>query len=154
VRHGDDLPGTQVPAASHVAAPTDVVPVQLMSAHSVPAGKRSHAPNPSQEPVRPQVVGLSVGHSLSGSLPARTGPHSPSTPWPLREAEHALHGPSHAASQQTLSTHWLDWQSPSSVQGAPVEPSTRHAPSLMQTYPALQSPGPVQGIRQAPEAQT
>lgn len=58
-------------------------------------------------------------HSLSGSVPASTSPHTPSAPEPFNAAVHAWHTPKQAVSQQTPSTHAPLAQSPAALHGSP-----------------------------------
>jgi len=65
----------------------------------VPPLKYLQVPAPPHEP---------LVHSLSGSLSAAMGPHSPSFPWPFFVAVHAWHEPVQAESQHTPSAQLLD----------------------------------------------
>jgi len=60
----------------------------------------------------PHVDAACVAHSLSGSVPAPTGPQVPSMPAPFLAREHAWQSPVHAVAQHVPSTqkvlaHWF-----------------------------------------------
>jgi hypothetical protein len=74
------------------------------SMHTVSAAYFSHSPAAPQAPVFPQEVGSSALHSLSGSVPGKTTPHTPSSP-PVFAPRHDLHGPTQSLLQQTPSVH-------------------------------------------------
>jgi hypothetical protein len=87
------------------------------AAHEVAAGACSHAPDPLQNPVFPQIGAGS--HSSSGSEPDWIDPHAPSTPLPFFIAVQASHTPLQGWSQQTPSTQFGDAQSVASTHGEP-----------------------------------
>jgi hypothetical protein len=113
VRHApaEQLYGAQlVPLAEVPQVPvplqtcgTTLEPWQIEEPHEVPDAKSWHAPAPSHWPVVPHVEAGCDAHSLSGSVPAAMGAHTPSEE-PVLAAVHALHRPVHAVAQQTPST--------------------------------------------------
>ena len=78
--------------AVHDPAPSQVPTVMdpaLHESQTVPLGHTLQAPVPLQPPVLPQDAMLAAGHSLCGSPPSLTAPHTPSTPCPFEAAEQA-----------------------------------------------------------------
>jgi hypothetical protein len=99
-----------------------------------------------QEPVLPQVAAASVGHSLSGSVPAGSASQNPARPTWL----HFSHVPPQRASQQTPSVQKPLAQAASTVHAAPV--AVRQRPPA-QPKPGAQSAFAVHALRQAPALQ-
>ncbi len=108
----------QLPAAVNVVPEHDAVPQGVMEPYS------SQLPAPSQNPSVPQVDGGAAAHSLSGSIPARMGPQSPSAPLPFFAAEHARQRPVQALEQHTPSTQEPLPQSAPVMQGLPFGSGT------------------------------
>jgi hypothetical protein len=139
VRHPDALQrngvqsrgnvATQLPEPLHVSTGSKVAPLHAAAAQGVPDANSAHWPLPSHSPVRPQEDTGSAAHSLSGSVPAFTGPQAPSAPWPLRKAEQAMQGAVvHADSQQTPSTQKPVLHSAEPAHAAPLSFLTKHCP--------------------------
>ena len=112
-------------------------------AQTVPAGHTWHERDPEQAPVRPQVDGSWVEHSLAGSSPTGMG-----SQWPARPLSTQLSQmPPHRDSQQTPSVQNPVAQSVSTAQVVPVD--VRHAP-LAHERPGAQSSAVTHSVRQAP----
>src|SRR3954465_4509312 len=80
--------GLQVPSPLQ-AKPVCTPDEQLVAPQLVPGTYSSQDAEPLHEPSRLHVPAPSSGHSLSGSLPARTLPHVPSLPDPFLVAVQA-----------------------------------------------------------------
>src|SRR5690242_17995940 len=91
---------------SHVRALVAEPLLHVAAAHVVPLAYFWQAPMPSQEPLVPQDAAVWSVHSLSGSVPDTTLPHTPSAPAPFFALLHAWQVPLHALSQHTPSTQW------------------------------------------------
>jgi hypothetical protein len=147
-RH-DAVLALQLPSPSHFDC-VSVVTEQLSVAQAVPEAYKRHAPAPLQKPSRSQLAAVSVGHSLSGSLPLAMLPHAPLAPEPFFAAEQAWHGPAHGASQQVPSTQLPVVHCEPALQAAPVAWSGRHAPVLrLHQLVATQSASTLQVVRHA-----
>src|SRR5262249_33812531 len=104
---------TQRPRPLHEAAGVNVEPLHIPAAHGWLPPNLRHAPVPSHVPSLPHDSGCAAAQSSAGSAPESTGAQVPSAT-PVESCLHAMHGPSHAVSQQT----------PSRLQESPA----RHAP--------------------------
>jgi len=106
-----------------LASVSDVALVgQLGVEHTVPFGHFSHAPEASQAPVVPQVVGSWAGQPGS-RVPATTFPHRPVPGWQAWQVGQL------AVPQQTSSTQWPFVHSLLPVQPAPSAPFIVHVPT-------------------------
>jgi len=107
----------QTPDPLQVRAGVYVEPLHDSLMHVVP-DQRRHSPAPSHVPSRPQLEGVSWGHSSSGSVPLLTARQKPLL-WPVLALLHAKQVPAQADSQQTPSTQKLLVHSPATPQLAP-----------------------------------
>jgi hypothetical protein len=122
-------------ASPHVPDPSQIcafttVPWQTVAPQLVPAAHSSHAPAPLQAPSVPQVDAACCAHSLSGSVPAAIGPHTPFAPPPFFAVLHAWQSPVHALLQHTPSAQKPLAQSDPTEHGPPSPAGTTHAPWL------------------------
>src|SRR3569833_1091789 len=112
---------TPLPVHWLYATPPEQVP------HAVPAAQSAQAPDPSHDPVVPQVDDAVAAHWLRGSLPGANTVQVPSAQAPIA-AVHARQSPVQALSQQTpwaqtLLRHW-----PGVVHGVPFACMARQTP--------------------------
>jgi hypothetical protein len=115
---------THVPEPSHVCCAFALVAVgHDEGTQTEPEAQYRHAPAPSQKPSRPQLV---IGAGAHDDAPAdeRFFPFCtlPQVPLarPVSVARQELHGPAHAASQQTPSTQLSLAQLTASVHALPL----------------------------------
>ena len=98
-------------------------------------------------PSRPQVLAAWLAHSLSGSVPARTGAQRPLAT-PVLVIEQALHRLLQAVSQQNPSTQLPEAQSDPALDGSQAAPTgliERQRPlPVSQNVPPTQSPSDTQ----------
>ena len=117
----------QRPAPSQVSWLTWVVPTHEGGLpHERPSGELWQALLPSHMP----VLHVAVAHSFPGSVPAATGPQTPSFPAPLSAAEQASQSEPQAVSQQKPSMQKSLWQWPFALHAMPSASLGTHAPAL------------------------
>ena len=103
-------------------------------------------------PSRPQLLAAWLAHSLSGSVPARTGAQRPLAA-PVLVIEQAVHRLLQAVSQQKPSTQLPEAQSDPALDGSQAAPTgliERQRPlPVSQNVPPTQSPSDTQLALQA-----
>ena len=133
----------------------------LLPQGSLVLAQVSQAPEPLQEPLRPQPFFPSAPHWSCGSVLALALPHSPLRPAVFKLAAHAWQSPVHAVLQHTLSTQLPvthSSQRPVSLQSAtrlhitPCAFLVRQVPAELQYCPIEQLPSLTQPLGQVADA--
>ena len=103
-----------MPPARQMLAGVKTSPLHVSALQSEPVGYVRHPPDPSHLPSSPQVTGAVATQTPRGSgAPDATGMHRPTEAARLQLRQE----PTHAASQQTPSTHWAVVHSAWATQG-------------------------------------